>query len=48
MKWCVLVIAIDVGFISYKEDSLKVLKDYFTRKNIEYIIQEKPFNILDR
>ena len=46
MKWCVLVIAIDVGCISYKEDSLKVLKDYFTRKNIEYFIQEKPFNIL--
>lgn len=48
MKWCVLVIAIDFGLISYKEDSFKVLKDYFTRKNIEYFIQETPPEVLIR
>jgi hypothetical protein len=48
MKWCVLIIAIDFGLISYKEDSLKVLKDYFTRKNIEYFIQETPPEVLIR
>ena len=34
MKWCVMVLA--VGDIHYKDDSKKVLVDYFTRNKVEY------------